>query len=478
MSHVFYETFERHAGGEGIKAHSTHYCPGCGHGLVHKFLSEAISDLGIQDKTVAISPVGCSVFLYYYMNVGNIQAAHGRAPVVALGEKVAHPESIVISYQGDGDLASIGLAELVSAAQLGLPITIIFVNNSTYGMTGGQMAPTTLIGQKMTTCPDGRTASMGQPMKVAELIASLDGPVYVERVALYDVANRNKARKAIKKAIQCQIEGKGFSFIEVVSECPVQLKMEPTKAQKWVEENMIPVYPLGVKKDTTADLTELPQINVPAFEAEPLLKEIGATATKPPRFAKGFPTHLNPDDVAIKFAGSGGDGAQTAALLLTRAGLAEGFDSTHIPSYGPESRGGTSYADVHIAHEVLSPAAPNPDVFVAFNQPSLMKFASSVVPGGIVLYDNNVIFDLPEFAEGVKVYGVPFSEIAQNLGKRILKNVVCLGAFQAATQIFPEETFLESLRRGLKPDPKIQEINHKAFLEGRNAFIEKYGKKA
>ena len=193
---VFYEKFERHAGGEGLKGHATHYCPGCGHGLVHKYLAEAIEELGIQDRTVAISPVGCSVFLYYYFDVGNSQAAHGRAPAVALGHKYANPESVVISYQGDGDLASIGLAEIVSTAQLGTPITVIFVNNAIYGMTGGQMAPTTLMGQKSATSPEGRTALMGQPMKMAELIAGLDGPVYVERVALFDAKQRMKAKKA------------------------------------------------------------------------------------------------------------------------------------------------------------------------------------------------------------------------------------------------------------------------------------------
>ena len=476
-NHVFYETFVRHNGGQGIKAHSTHYCPGCGHGLTHKFVSQAIAELGIQDRTVAISPVGCSVFLYYYMDVGNQQAAHGRAPAVALGQKLAHPDNIVISYQGDGDLASIGLAEIISVAQLGLPITVIFVNNSTYGMTGGQMAPTTLIGQKTKTCPDGRTASMGQPMKVAEMIAGLDGPVYVERVALFDVKQRNNAKRAIKKAIQMQIEGKGFSFIEVVSECPVQLNLEPVKASKWVEENMIPVYPLGVKKDITADLTEIPEINRPPYDADILLKEIGASSDEVPRHAKEFPAHLDAEDVAVKFAGSGGDGAQTAALLLTRAGLQEGYDSTQIPAYGPESRGGTSYADVHIAlEEVLSPAAPEPKVFVAFNQPSLVKFAETVVPGGIILYDSTVIFEEPPTAEGVKVYGVPFTEIAQTLGKGFRKNIVCLGALQAATNIFPKETFFEAMKRAFKPDPKIQETNRKAFEAGAASFMEKYGK--
>src|SRR5512134_1028489 len=183
MDSVFYSRFERHDHATGLKAHATHYCPGCGHGLAHKYLSEAIAELGIQDRTVAVSPVGCAVFLYYYLDVGNTQAAHGRAPAVAIGHKTANPDSIVVSYQGDGDLASIGLAEIVSTAQLGIPITVVFVNNAIYGMTGGQLAPTSLFGQRTSTTPYGRTESFGAPLKMAELIAGLDGPVYVERVA-------------------------------------------------------------------------------------------------------------------------------------------------------------------------------------------------------------------------------------------------------------------------------------------------------
>src|SRR5512141_3144351 len=207
---VIYDHFERHSHGEGLKGRSTHYCPGCGHGLVHRDLAEAIDSLGIQDRTVLVSPVGCSVFAYYYFDVGNTQAAHGRAPAVAIGHKLANPDSIVISYQGDGDLASIGLAEIVSTAQLGIPITVIFVNNAIYGMTGGQMAPTTLLGQKSATSPDGRTAAMGQPLRMAEMIAAIDGPVYVERVALYDNKQHVKAQKAIKKGLALQVENRGF----------------------------------------------------------------------------------------------------------------------------------------------------------------------------------------------------------------------------------------------------------------------------
>jgi len=252
MSGVFYEKFERHAHGEGLKAHSTHYCPGCGHGVVHRDIADILKELDAQDRTIFISPVGCSVFAYYYFDTGNSQAAHGRAPAVALGHKLAAPDSLVISYQGDGDLASIGLAETISIAQMGVPLTVIFINNAIYGMTGGQLAPTSLTGQKTATSPDGRGRAHGQPLKMAELIAQLDGPIYVERVALYDAKNRVKARRAIKKALQNQLEGRGYSFIEVLSECPTHLKLSPVEAEKWVQENMEPVYPLGVKKDVSA----------------------------------------------------------------------------------------------------------------------------------------------------------------------------------------------------------------------------------
>jgi 2-oxoisovalerate ferredoxin oxidoreductase beta subunit len=272
---VFYERFERHAHGEGIKGQSTHYCPGCGHGLAHKFLAESIDELGVQDRTVAVSPVGCSVFLFYYFDVGNTQAAHGRAPAVAVGHKLANPDSIVVSYQGDGDLASIGLAEIISTAQSGIPITVIFVNNAIYGMTGGQMAPTTLMGQKTSTSPAGRTSAMGQPIKMAELIAQLDGPIYVERVALYDAKQRTRAKKAIKKALQLQVEHKGFAFVEVLAECPTHLGTTPEEAERWVREQMVPVFPLGVKKDLTVEpLAALP---LPTFDPDRVLGVIGGS---------------------------------------------------------------------------------------------------------------------------------------------------------------------------------------------------------
>jgi len=463
---LFYDEFERHDHAAGLKAHSTHYCPGCGHGLVHKYLADAIEELGIQDRTIAISPVGCSVFLYYYLDVGNSQAAHGRAPAVALGHKLANPESIVISYQGDGDLASIGIAEIISVAQLGIPITVVFINNAIYGMTGGQMAPTTLMGQKTATSPYGRTRFTGEPLKVAEVMAGLDGPVYVERVALFDAKNRVKAQKAIKKAIRLQVEGKGFSLVEVLAECPTHLKLTPLESEKWVKEKMLPVFPLGVKKDLVRE-EGWPLPPPPSFMPGKVLDVIGSEGQASERFCQGFPKTAWGDDIGIKLAGAGGDGAQTAALLVTRAAINEGFDSTHIPSYGPESRGGTSYADVRIAaREVLSPAAPEPHVLVAFNAPSLAKFGPKVPAGGVIVYDSSVAAELPVLHPGVKAVGVAFSAIAAELGKMVVKNVVALGALAETTRLFPRETFLTAIRQALAEKAALVPLNERAFAAG------------
>jgi 2-oxoisovalerate ferredoxin oxidoreductase beta subunit len=470
---VFYQKFERHSHGEGLKGQSTHYCAGCGHGLAHKYLADAIEELGVQDDTVLVSPVGCSVFAYYYFDTGNTQAAHGRAAAVALGHKMANPEAIVISYQGDGDLASIGLAETVAAAQLGAPITVIFINNAIYGMTGGQMAPTSLMGQSTATSPAGRNRFNGEPMKMAELIASLDGPVYVERVALFTPAGRKKAARAIKKAVRIQKEGRGYAFVEVLAECPTHLKMTPDKAEEWVKEHMLPIFPLGVKKDI--EVEPWFDLSTPNFEATSFLKTVEASTQAQARFCKGFPAHLDPHDISLKLAGAGGDGAQTAAMLVAIAAINEGFDGTHIPSYGPESRGGTSYADVHVAKdEVLNPASPTPDILIAFNAPSLAKFGLTVKPGGFIIFDSSVAKDVKPGDPSITVVGVPFTEIAAELGKLVVKNIVALGALQAATNLFPRETFIAAIQEALKEKAKLIPLNEQAFqagIDAANAFL-------
>ena len=234
---------------------STHYCPGCTHGIIHRLVAEAIDALGVEGKAVGVAPVGCSVMAYNYFNCDMVEAAHGRAPAVATGLKRAMPDNIIFTYQGDGDLASIGMAETVHSAARNENITVIFVNNAIYGMTGGQMAPTSLPGQVTQTSPYGRDVSLcGFPVKICEMLSQLDGPEYIERVAVNNVKNVRNAKKAIEKAFRNQVEGKGFSLIEVVSTCPTNWGMTPVNALKWVDEKMIPYYPLGVYKDRSAEV--------------------------------------------------------------------------------------------------------------------------------------------------------------------------------------------------------------------------------
>lgn len=234
-----------------------HYCPGCTHGIIHRLVAEAIDDLGVEGKTIGVAPVGCSVMAYDYFTCDMVEAAHGRAPAVATGLKRALPENVIFTYQGDGDLASIGMAETVHAATRNENITVIFVNNAIYGMTGGQMAPTSLPGQITQTSPYGRDVeTVGFPIRVSEMLSTLDGPEFIQRVAVNNVKNVNIAKKAIKKAFQNQIEGKGFSLVEVVSTCPTNWGLTPQKALQWVEEKMIPYYPLGVYKDRSANKEE------------------------------------------------------------------------------------------------------------------------------------------------------------------------------------------------------------------------------
>jgi 2-oxoglutarate ferredoxin oxidoreductase subunit beta len=231
----------------------THYCPGCHHGIVHRLVAEAIDELGIRERTVGVAPVGCAVLAYDYFDLDMTEAPHGRAPAVATGLKRALPDRIVFTYQGDGDLAAIGTAEIIHAAARAEDLTVIFINNANYGMTGGQMAPTTLLGQRTKTSPRGRDPKLhGYPLKVAELMAAIDGVSYVERVAVSNPKLLRKAKAAVTKAFRNQVEGKGFSLVEVLSSCPTNWGMTPLAAQKWVEEAMIPYYPLGVYKDAPA----------------------------------------------------------------------------------------------------------------------------------------------------------------------------------------------------------------------------------
>jgi 2-oxoisovalerate ferredoxin oxidoreductase beta subunit len=267
------------------------------------------------------------------------------------------------------------------------------------------------------------------------------------------------------------VERKGLGFVEVLSECPTHLRLTPVEAEQWVKEQMLPVFPLGVKKDLETEPWF--ELDAPSFDPSRVVDVVGGTSEPAPRFGGSFPSHIHPDDVAIKFAGAGGDGAQTIALLTTKTAINEGFDSTYIPSYGPESRGGTSYADVHISTgEVLSPACPEPHLLVAFNAPSLEKFGPTVVEGGTIIYDSSMIPEPPTLDPSVRMVAVPCTQIAMDLGKRMVKNVVALGALQAATGLFPEESFRASMAEALKHQCALLPLNEEAFAWGQRVYKE------
>ena len=238
---------------KGLTEKELHYCPGCTHGIIHKLVAETMEELGVIGQAIGVCPVGCSVFAYDYFACDMQEAAHGRAPAVATGIKRTHPDRLVFTYQGDGDLASIGMAETVHAAIRGEKVTIIFINNAIYGMTGGQMSPTTLLGQKATTAPFGRRKEdAGSPVKMCELLSSIEGAAYVERVAAYDIPHINQAKKAIKHAFELQQKGVGLTFIEVLAACPTNWGKSPIDANKWLKENMEAYYPLGKFRDVEA----------------------------------------------------------------------------------------------------------------------------------------------------------------------------------------------------------------------------------
>jgi len=456
----FYDTFERKSGPAKT---ATHYCPGCGHGNIHKMIAEALTDLGIQDRAVFVSPVGCSVFAYYYFDCGNFQAAHGRAPAVATGVKRANPDSIVISYQGDGDLAAIGTAETIHAANRGENICVFFVNNAIYGMTGGQMAPTTLISQKTTTTPLGRIQEVhGNPIRMAEMLATLPAPTYVERVAVGNSKQVMKTRKAIRKALQNQVEGRGYSFVEILSVCPTGWKMDPPAARDWMLAEMTKIFPLGVFKDET----EVPEGQwyrpVKPFEPVEVNKYLEGFASAVGEEATALEL---PEDLHCKFAGFGGQGILTLGLFLSQIGMRAGHHVSWLPSYGPEMRGGTANCSVNLSsRRIGTPLVEEPNVLVVKNQPSLDAFEKTVPDGGIIIVDTSIVETRPD-TERLRAILLPASEIADEVGTPKVANVVVLGALVAATGAFSLE-FVESTLAAVIPKKNLVELNLQALRKG------------
>jgi len=435
---AFYPTFERKGSGDLV----THYCPGCGHGVAQKLIASVIDDLGIQDRTIFLSPVGCAVFSYYYFDTGNIQCSHGRAPAVATGVRRTLDDAIIISYQGDGDLAGIGMTEIVHAANRGENITVIFINNAIYGMTGGQMAPTTPVGRKTLTTPFGRELIRdGRPIGMAELMESLSTPVYIERCSLATVKDVMKTRKAIKKGLQNQIDHLGFSFIEILSPCPTNWRMTPVQACEWTKNELAAVFPLKVfreshgKKAPTSLITPFPFLDDASLVE--LLVNTGDVQNEPEN-SLGITQR-------VKISGFGGQGVLSAGELLAWCGMSEGLEVTWLPSYGPEMRGGSASVSVILSpHGIGSPLVDNMDVLIAMNGPSLDLFESKVKSKGLILVNSSIV-TRPVLRDDVKVIHIPASQLAHKAGLNSAANVVMLTAYLAVSGICRIQTLLDCI---------------------------------
>ena len=396
-----------------------------------------------------------------------MQAAHGRSPAVATGLKRSLPESIVIGYQGDGDLSAIGSAEILHAANRGENITVIFVNNAIYSMTGGQAAPTTLLGQRSTTTPEGRTAiGEGYPLHISELLATLEGPVYIERVGLGDNKQIAQANRAIKRAVENQVKGLGFSLIEVLSPCPTIWKMSAVDAQHWVRDVMEKTFPLGVFCDRTK--TAEPRHTrgtAPALDAIPALLGIEEELGAPDESTRAAAEI----DLHVRVAGFGGQGVLLLGEVLAEAGLNAGLEVSWLPSYGPEMRSGTSNCHVRLSNKTIdSPLVSSPNMLVAMNEPSLKKFDTSVRKGGWILYNGE---SYPEgcVSGDVHVLALPFTQAAYELGDARAGNMVMLGALLEIAGCLPQPGIDAALRRLIR-NSRWLALDVRALERGRELY--------
>ncbi len=450
----FYATFER----KGKGAITTHYCPGCSHGVIQKLIASAIDELKIKDRTIFLSPVGCSVFSYYYFDTGNIECSHGRAPAVATAVKRSLADSVVISYQGDGDLAGIGMTEIVHAANRGEMITVFFINNATYGMTGGQMAPTTLLGEKTLTTPLGRDATRdGYPVKMAELINSLEAPIFISRNSVGNSAAIMKTKKAITKALKNQIEKKGFSFVEILASCPTNLKTDPVSALDYVNESLAKVFPLGVFRDEESR-PNTPKID---FMDDQQLKILLLKEEKIEHKVKKRGEIINQ---RVIIGGFGGQGVLFAGHLLANCAMKEGYEVSFLPSYGPEMRGGSAHVGITFSNEQIgSPLIEKCDVLLAMSLPALEALQDKVVDGGLIIV-NSTLIEKEISIPNVSVIALDATTLARSLDLSNASNVVMLTAFFHLTKMLP----LEQLKSTL-----IENLRKKELLEKNLALIEK-----
>ncbi len=460
-SSAFFDTFER----KPSMQKTTHYCPGCGHGTLSKIIADQLTELGLQDQAIFVGPVGCGVFIYYYFESAAVSSAHGRASAVATGVSRANPDSVTISYQGDGDLAAIGTSNAIHAANRGENMIVFFVNNNIYGMTGGQLAPTTLIDQTSTTSPYGRSVlNDGYPLRMAEMMAGLEAPTLVARVGVNNPKNIRQAIKVIKKGLEIQRDKKGYAFIEVLSQCPTNWKKDPKEACEWIDEVVSKQYPFGVFKDLTDERgAQKRRSERPEFSA--VAKQLGLVDNDDDNSTQ---IEIGSDALQFKFAGFGGQGVLSLGMMMAQLSMQHNMEVTWLPSYGPEMRGGVANSSVVVSKDVIgSPIVDYPDVLVALNRPSLEKFGPMVPENGLIVYNSSLIDQVPANLKG-KVYALPATELATEAGTGKAANVVVLGFIACKTGMFKQADIEAFLAETFKK-PALLETNIKALNAGWQA---------
>ena len=458
-----YETFVR----SGKQTRATHYCAGCGHGIIHKLITEAMVELGLQDRTIIVNPIGCGVFGYYYWDCGNVGAAHGRAPAIGTAINRVRRDAVVISYQGDGDLGAIGFNNTFQAASRGEHMAVFFVNNAIYGMTGGQMAPTTLEGMKTTTSPFGRDPlTAGYPLHACEVLSQLKAPVYIERVSVADSKRIMQAKRAVRKALELQRDGKGYAFVEFISPCPTNMGVDSIKAALFCMEEMEKEFPLGCLRDACA--TAVPRAPVPAA---PSVAEYFSHSEQ--HQAPAAEIDETARELRLKFTGFGGQGILSLGICVAEAARLEKRFATWFPSYGPEQRGGSAACSVVISGRPIgAPAVDRPDVLMCMNQPSYERFVKDVRPGGTVIVDATVPLTA-EAPKGVRVVSMPAIDLAIKMGVPKAANTMMLAALaRLGVTGLKNEHLLTALDVSFKNKPALVEKN-RLLLNEAEAWMEK-----
>ena len=464
-----YQKFPR----SGKDTRVTHYCAGCGHGIVNKLVAECCAEMGLQDKTIFVDPVGCGVFTYYYWDAAHISAAHGRASAAATGVCRARPDAVTIAYQGDGDLGAIGFNNAFQAASRGEKFGCIFVNNSLYGMTGGQMAPTTLEGETTTTTPFGRDPALtGHPLHVCEVFAQLQAPVYIARVSVADTRRIMQAKQAIRKVFEIERDRKGYALLEILAPCPTNFKMPPDKAAAFCMNEMEKEFPLGVFRDATKDrpdaavgqtdesvsqlLAVRPVPQVASCHDLFLEKDAAPAALDDPSFAER----------RFKFAGYGGQGILSLGLCVAEAARLERRHTLWFPSYGPEQRGGSANCSVVVSGTPIgSPTVEHPDVLVCMNQPAYERFVGDVKKGGVVIVDETVPVNVQP-PEGVRLVRWPAIRMAEEFGVPKAANTMMLAALKKfALTGLSDESLESSLVASFKKKPALGEKNRELLRQ-------------